>query len=144
MKDGYDPAHAILVAKLDGGKLVVENDKLYMHKLSVPEPVFSKTCTQPFGTPEVTVTEVETDGFNPCHAGVLRAFAGHILRGEPLVAPGQEGINGLTISNAMHLSSWLDKTIELPFDEDLFYEELQKRIATSRLKEGPSVISTVL
>jgi len=24
------------------------------------------------------------------------------------------------LSNAMHLSSWLDKTIELPFDEELY------------------------
>jgi hypothetical protein len=28
----------------------------------------------------------------------------------------------------MHLSSWLDKEIEVPFDEDLFLEELNKRI----------------
>jgi len=27
----------------------------------------------------------------------------------------------------MYLSSWLDKTIEIPFDEDLFLTELNKR-----------------
>ena len=53
-----------------------------------------------------------------------------------MVAGGEEGINGLMISNAMHLSAWLDKEIELPFDEDLFYEELMKRVKTSRRKEG--------
>ena len=36
----------------------------------------------------------------------------------------------------MHLSSWTGKTVELPFDEDLYYEELMKRVATSRRKEG--------
>ena len=64
----------------------------------------------------------------------MNAFAGAILRGEDLVADGSEGINGLTLSNAMHLSSWLGKTIELPFDEELYYEELMKRVATSRRK----------
>ena len=51
-----------------------------------------------------------------------------------MIAEGYEGINGLTLSNAMHLSSWLDKEITLPLDEDLFYEELMKRVATSRRK----------
>ena len=66
--------------------------------------------------------------------GVLNAFAAHILRGEPLVANGCEGINGLTLSNAMHLSSWLGHAVDIPFDEQLFLDELNKRRATSRLK----------
>ena len=65
---------------------------------------------------------------------VLNAFAAHILRGEKLVAEGYEGINGLTLSNAMHLSSWLGHAVDLPFDEQLFLDELNKRRATSRLK----------
>ena len=35
------------------------------------------------------------------------------------------------LSNAMHLSSWLGKAVEIPFDEDLFLAELNKRRATS-------------
>ena len=68
--------------------------------------------------------------------GVLRAWGGAILRGEPMVAHGSEGINGLTLSNAMHLSSWLGQTVELPFDEKLYYQELMKRVATSRAKDN--------
>ena len=65
----------------------------------------------------------------------MNAFAAHILRGEPLVAGGEEGINGLTISNAAFLSSWLGgKEVELPFDEDLYYELLQKKIEGSKAK----------
>ena len=67
---------------------------------------------------------------------MLNAFASAILHGEPLVANGREGINGFTLSNAMHLSSWLDKEIELPLDEELYYVELEKRIKTSRRKEN--------
>jgi hypothetical protein len=68
--------------------------------------------------------------------GVLNAWAGAILRGEPLVAKGQEGINGVMLSNAMHLSYFLGKAVELPVDEDLYYAELMKRVATSRRKTG--------
>ena len=66
---------------------------------------------------------------------MLNAFAAHILRGEPLIAEGAEGINGLIISNAAFLSSWLDKTIEIPFDEDLYLELLNGKIKNSRLKK---------
>ena len=66
--------------------------------------------------------------------GVINAWGGAILRGEPLIANGYEGINGLMLSNAMHLSAWLGKEVSLPIDEDLFYEELMKRVATSRRK----------
>ena len=36
----------------------------------------------------------------------------------------------------MHLSAFLGKEVTLPIDEDLYYEELKKRIAVSRRKES--------
>ena len=60
---------------------------------------------------DVATGEVETDGFNPQHPEVLRAFAAHIMNGEPLVAPGVEGIRGLTLANAMYLSSWTNSSV---------------------------------
>ena len=70
--------------------------------------------------------KVETDGENLQHVGVLRAFAGKILHGTDLIANGEEGINGLTLSNAMHLSSWLGKEVTIPFDEDLYPGRAEK------------------
>ncbi|MFV0240082.1 MAG: Gfo/Idh/MocA family protein [Lacrimispora sphenoides] len=125
---------------LEMGKLVCENGKLMLHKLAENERTFCKTAKGGFDTPECTVTEVETDGENEQHVGVLKAFASRILHGTPLIAEGVEGINGLTLSNAMHLSSWLKKEVEIPFDEDLFLEELNKRRSESRKKEGTGVV----
>ena len=67
---------------------------------------------------------------------MLRAFAAKILRDEPLVADGKEGIRGLMLSNAMHLSSWLGKPVTLPIDEDLFLEKLNELRKNSRVKEN--------
>ena len=53
-----------------------------------------------------------------------------------MIADGTEGINGLMLSNAMHLSAFTGQTVELPFDEDLYYEELQKRVQSSKKKEN--------
>jgi predicted dehydrogenase len=119
---------------LEKGKLVCELDKLTLYQLDVSEREYCFTAVEGFKAPEGQYVTLETDGKNPQHAGVLNAFAGKILYGTPLVAEGAEGINGLTLSNAMHLSSWLGKPVELPFDEDLFLAELNKRRATSKRK----------
>ena len=78
---------------------------------------------------------MELTGENSQHKGVLKAFAGRILHGIPLIADGREGIRGLMLSNAMHLSSWLKQPVTLPVDEELFLEELTKRRKASGLKE---------
>ena len=46
----------------------------------------------------------------------------------------QDALNGLTLSNAMHLSAFLGRPVEIPFDEHLYREELMKRVAVSRRK----------
>jgi predicted dehydrogenase len=116
---------------LEKGKLVYEEGKVLMlHELEVNEREFCKISPSVYDLPPMKQITVETDGGNEQHNGVLRAFASRILNGTPLVAEGAEGIHGLTLSNAMHLSSWLDKTIGLPMDEDLFLEELNKRRGT--------------
>ena len=111
----------------DKGKLVCENNKLTFYKLSMPEQEFTKINTEPFGKPEVEIIEVAHDGQNPQHNGILSAFAKKILGNGELVANGREGIDGLMISNAIHLSSWLGKPVTLPINEDVFYEQLKKR-----------------
>ena len=121
------------------GKIVCENDKLTFYHNKVSDIEFCKSATAGFDKPECEIVQVETDGRNLQHVEVLNRFAAALLRGEALVANGREGINGLTLSNAMRLSSWLDKTVDLPFDEELYLAELNKRRATSRAKEDKGI-----
>ena len=86
---------------------------------------------------------METDGQNLQHVGVFNAFAAAVLRGEPLVADGRDGIFGLSLSNAMHLSCWQNRPITLPIseeDEKAFYAELMERVKTSRRKEATATV----
>ena len=122
--------------QMDGAKLVAENDQLTLTEYEMPEPVFTKQADSPFASMKTTQIQVETDGENPLHSGVVNAWGGAILRGEKLVADGREGIRGLALSNAMHLSSWLDKAVTLPLNAELYYQELQKRVKTSRIKQN--------
>ena len=120
--------------QMDKAKLVAEGEELTVWEYEMSEPEFTKTNTKPFGRPNKIEVDPELDGENRQHMGVLAAWAKAIRLGEPLIAGGEEGIHGLTLANAMYLSAWKGQTIELPFDEDEYYEELMKRVATSRRK----------
>ena len=121
---------------LDGGKLICENNKLMLYKLNGKVSEHCANASEGFGWIEGEWTEVETDGRNKQHSEVTNKFAAAVLRGEPLVARGEEGIRGLSISNAAHLSSWLGKAVELPVDEDLYLAELQKKIAAGNANKA--------
>ena len=121
---------------LEKAKLVAEGSRLTLYELEISEREHCFQTKEGFLKPPCHETEVILDGQNPQHTGVLNAFADAILRGGPLVADGTEGIRGLELSNAMHLSSWLGETVTLPIDEELFLEKLNALRAASVKKEN--------
>jgi predicted dehydrogenase len=127
----------------DNGKVVIEDNKLTFWRLRVSEPEFNATWTKGFGRPESWKIDIPVGkGNGEQHPGILQNFTNALLKGEELLAPGAEGIHGLTLSNAMHLSSWLDDWVELPLNEELYYEKLQEKINNSTFKK--EVGNTVL
>jgi predicted dehydrogenase len=69
------------------------------------------------------------------HKGVMKDFVRAIRTGAPLLAPGTDGVKGVELANAMHLSTWLGGWVDFPIDEDLYYEKLQEKIRTSTFKK---------
>ncbi len=128
---GDYPGTNRLEITLDKAKLVCENGVLTVFELEQNTSDFTANAEEGFGSIEYKTFEAELDGRNVQHPEVMNKFAAAILRDEPLTAAGQEGINGLMISNAAFLSSWLGKTVSLPIDEDLFYNMLQEKIKNS-------------
>ena len=113
------------------GRLVCENDVLTFDRLTVDEREWCRTSAEGFEKPPMETFSVEVDGRNLQHVEVLNAFADHIEHGTPLVADGREGLKGLLLSNAIHLSGWTGETVELPFDEARFLSLLNQKIAAS-------------
>ena len=103
---------------MDGGQLVCEHGCLTLTRLSVPAGRFIREYAGGYGKPDVTVQDITPSGENPMHAGVMRAFARHMLYGEPMIADGREGLASLMLANAMLLSSFTGGTIALPMDEE--------------------------
>ncbi len=60
------------------GRIICENDQLTYDKLEEDERIWCVECREGFRKPESRRIEVETDGQNPQHAGVLNALPAHI------------------------------------------------------------------
>ncbi|NLC67821.1 MAG: Gfo/Idh/MocA family oxidoreductase [Clostridiaceae bacterium] len=112
----------------DMGKIVVEDNKITFWRLRYSERKYNATTDKPFGSPECWKCEIPVSGTTTGHAGITANWVDAILKGTGLLAPGAEGINGLEISNAIYLSTWIDDWVTIPVDEDLFYQKLQEKI----------------
>lgn len=120
------------------GKLVAEGNTLTWTKLKVDEREYCFNATNGFSQPESeTVVLTPEYEMKEQHRGITQNVTNHLLHGEPLIAEGYEGINGLTLSNAIMLSTWKNRTVELdePTLADEFYAELKKKIDSSGVKK---------
>ena len=121
----------------DRGKIVVENEELSFWRLRQSERLFNKEYKDGgFGAPECWKCEIPIQKKDTEErVEIINNWIDAILDGTDLLSPGEEGINGLMISNAMLLSTWINDWVDLPIDEDLFYEELKSKISNSKLNK---------
>ena len=126
----------------DSGKIVVDDSKtVTISRLSEPEQVLSvnmsmeevgKLFKGQLDMSEVLSTETKDYGsvWGEQHCDVLKNFAAQILEDAEPLAPGADGIHGVRLANAIHLSSWTGKEVSISdFDEETYLAELNKRIA---------------
>ena len=130
----------------DKGKLVIEGGKLTFTELEVSETEFN-AVNRKF-MPRIPSRKIKKRigllgqakmFLFEQHTGIINNFISNILFGTPLIAPGEEGIRGLTISNAIHLSGWTGEKVTLPINEDKYIEELEKRKAVELASAKKSV-----
>jgi len=111
------------------GKAVVEDDsKLYYWRLMVPERQFNCEASNGFSQPESWKCEIPVSNQKSDHPGIVANWVEAILKGSPQLAPGIEGIKALELSNAMYLSTWIDNWVNLPVDEELFFNHLRAKM----------------
>lgn len=125
----------------DKGKIVVENSqKATVTRLFRPEQDLSaemsmdevvKMFMGKFDSSTLysqEVIELEPN-WGDQHTSVLENFAQTVLGKSELLAPGSDGVRGVRLANAIHLSSWTGREVPLDFDEDEYLRELNARIA---------------
>lgn len=117
----------------EGGKIVIEKGKLVFTENEEMEPAFSEHNTVFMGKPKTKKYKYRGIGhylavtkYPPQHVGIIKNYTDYLLKKtDKFTAPGEQGIVGLTFSNAIHLASWTHKEVQIPFDEDLYISELE-------------------
>lgn len=119
------------------GKLVIENGVLKWWKLPDDERNICFENKNSF--PEIKCDYEEYTAQEPkmeAHKQIIQNFTNAILKNEPLLSPGTDGICELTLSNAAYLSSWKgSKPVELPFDSKEFDDLLNEKISKSKIND---------
>ena len=124
----------------DRGKLVIEDGKLKWWKLKTSERELCFTSQEDTVRPETEYQEYAADSIDG-RIVILNDFADAILEGAPLIAPGEEGLNSLNISNAAYLSTWTDDWVDIPVDGELFEKYLAERCKKEKAENDSVVVS---
>lgn len=113
------------------GKLVNERGRLTYYKLDGDERKYTFETDQAFGRIRMERNELDIKDTGEQHKGIFKNFTNHLINGEELLAPGYDGINGLSLSNAMLLSTWKNDWVDLPNDGEEYYKYLMAKVAES-------------
>jgi len=116
----------------DKGKLRYQDGEMSFYRYGPGVSEFSRTNTQMWGGPKAEKVELQLPQCESGHGTVTRNFARAILYGEPLLAPGAEGIRSLELANAILLSSRKGKPVSIPINRRAFANLLKQLRATSK------------
>ncbi len=119
------------------GKLIFEGDRLvfFKNRSSMFEQIeLARTC---FEKVDYEVVDVPyTHHGEPGHRLVTENFVDAILNGDPLIAPGVEGLNSLELGNAIVYSSLKGETVQLPIDAGAYADTLQELAENSTFQKA--------
>jgi predicted dehydrogenase len=115
---GEAPGTSRLEVAGDRGRVVAEGGKLKFSRTLQGVGEFCRTSREGFARPEtweidVPVRSGHGDGQ---HKTITTNFVEAIREGKPLIAPGEDGVKGLEIGNAMLMAGLTRTPVELPLD----------------------------
>ncbi len=119
------------------GRVVVENGTITFTRNEVPADVFCATVKESFATPPVWHIDIPCNGHGGQHNEILQNFADAILDKKPLIAEARDGIRSVELSNAMLLSSFTGKTVDIPLSAAGYERRLKKLIRESTFVKAP-------
>jgi predicted dehydrogenase len=117
------------------GKVLLERDQLSFTRNEADMLEFSRKAKLGFAKPEVWNAEIPFENAPNPHATLMQNFVNAILDGEPLIAPGAEGIHSVELANVILYSSLLGQTVELPMDSAAYEKKLNQLIAASKIEK---------
>lgn len=125
-----------LKIRTDQALLIIENKKITVKEIKRESASAMHNYQLMYEKPALIETEIKIEGTDPKHEGVVNEFTSAIINKTPLETDGAQGLNSIILANAIYLSSFLNKEIEIPCDEKLYREEFSKRIANSHYRSA--------
>lgn len=117
------------------GKVVLQDNRIRFTRNEVDMIEHCRTSKVGFVPPEVWNVEIPFIDAAAPHATLMTNFVNAILDGEPLLAPGADGMGSVELANVMLFSSLMDRTIDLPMDGAAFEEKLNELIKNSKFEK---------
>ena len=106
------------------GRLTMEGNRITFAENAVDIEEFGKTNTEKFARiPFAVHEEVLEAQVNP-YTAVFENFADHILCGTPLFTSGRDGLHQVQLANAVYVSGWSEKKVQLPVKDAEFVDGL--------------------
>jgi predicted dehydrogenase len=112
------------------GKIVVDDEGLKFWRTRQDEREFNRTYKGGFGQPECWLCNVPVEEQKGSqHAAVTQSWVDAIRQNDAslMVADGREGLKEVELCNAMLMSEWTDDWVDIPIDDDKYYELLSER-----------------
>jgi len=123
------------------GKIALERDGISFTRNEADMIEFSRSAKLGFAKPEVWNVEIPFENAPNGHATLMQNFINAILDGEPLIAPGEEGIHSVELANVILYSSLIGQTVELPMDSAAYEKKLNELIAGSKIEKKVVAVS---
>ncbi|MGF1656703.1 MAG: Gfo/Idh/MocA family protein [Verrucomicrobiales bacterium] len=132
---GEAPGTNRLEITAEQGRLVYEHDLISYKRNEQAMTHFSQTTDQRFSTPSTWDVTIPVRGHGGQHIEITTNFAEAILDDKPLIAPAAEGIHSVELANAMLLSAFENREVNLPLDPEHYEAVLKEKIASSTFKK---------
>lgn len=127
----------------DKGSLCLDSGQLIHKENAQSTHAFSQSTKNMFGMPQTTQIEIALVESVNQHACILNNFVDAILNNAPLIAPASEGLASLDMANAMLLSTWQNRWVDLPLDRVGYHNILRKKISQSTFRAKSDVQANV-
>jgi predicted dehydrogenase len=129
---GEAPGTNRLEIAADRGRVVIDDSGINFTRNVMPASEFSRTSSSMFGKPETWDVNIPISGKGGQHNGIMQNFIDAILDGKELIAPAVEGIRSVELGNAILLSAFTGKMVELPLNGRSYERRLKQLIANSK------------
>jgi predicted dehydrogenase len=128
-------ANRLEIAAENGRLTVTDGTKIHFQRNRQPMGKFCMEAEAAFAMPESWSMEIPVETSGGQHVEILQNFTNAILKGEKLLSPAEQGIHSVELANAILLSTWQDKTIELPMSSADYERLLIEKGETSTFQK---------